>query len=183
MSSARRLSSVLPCRTGERVERGSHAIERWLLTGRRGAPAFYRIRIDSGRRGKPHLNGSGRPFLASPNNSLIYLGSNAVYSLSDSFLAKYRQLHSLDKLEAMGREIFVPLSAPVTPSPAMISFQIGDTFVTIGDTAATARIASFLSQRNKAYDMRFGGDISVGDLRESDRRSLWAGSIIHGLWK
>ena len=50
------------------------------------------------------------PVLKSPNNSLIYLGSNAVYSLSDSFLAKYRQLHSLDKLEAMGREIFVPLS-------------------------------------------------------------------------
>ena len=41
-----------------------------------------------------------------------------------------------------------------------------DTYVTVGDVAATARIASFLSVRKKAYDMRFGGDISVGDLRE-----------------
>ena len=36
----------------------------------------------------------------------------------------------------------------------------------MGDAAATARIASFLSLRKKSYDMRFGGDISVGDLRE-----------------
>ena len=54
----------------------------------------------------------------------------------------------------------------MTPSTGNDLISEGDTFVTIGDTAATARIASFLSQRNKAYDMRFGGDISVGDLRE-----------------
>ena len=43
---------------------------------------------------------------------------------------------------------------------------IKDTYVTVGDAAATAKIASFLSLRKKQYDMRFGGDISVGDLRE-----------------
>ena len=105
------------------------------------------------------------PVLSNPNKSLIYLGSNAVYSLSAPFLEKYRQQHSLDKLETMGREILVPLS----PSDTLTGndlIPIRDTFVTIGDAAATARIASFLSQRKKAYDMRFGGDISVGDLRE-----------------
>jgi hypothetical protein len=104
------------------------------------------------------------PVLKSPNNSLIYLGSNAVYSLSDSSLDKYRQQHSLDKLETMGREILVPLG----PNDTITGNDLvpRDTFVTVGDAAATARIASFLSLSKKAYDMRFGGDISVGDLRE-----------------
>jgi hypothetical protein len=105
------------------------------------------------------------PVLRSPNNSLIYLGSNPVYSLSEAFLEKYRQQHSLDKLETMGREILVPLGPHDTLTGNDL-IPIRDTFVTVGDAAATARIASFLSQRNKAYDMRFGGDISVGDLRE-----------------
>jgi hypothetical protein len=105
------------------------------------------------------------PVLKSPNNSLIYLGSNAVYSLSEPFLEKYRQQHSLDKVETMGREILVPLSPNDTINGNDL-IPIRDTFVTVGDAAATARIASFLSLRKKAYDMRFGGDISVGDLRE-----------------
>jgi hypothetical protein len=49
------------------------------------------------------------PVLKNPKNSLIYVGSNAVYTLSEPFLKKYRQEHSLDKLETMGREILVPL--------------------------------------------------------------------------
>ena len=105
------------------------------------------------------------PVLKNTNNSLIYVGSNAVYSLSEPFLEKYRQQHRLGKLETMGREILVPLGPNdiVTGSDLI---PIRDTYVTVGDVAATARIASFLSLRKKAYDMRFGGDISVGDLRE-----------------
>ena len=105
------------------------------------------------------------PVLKNTNNSLIYVGSNAVYSLSEPFVEKYRQEHSLGKLETMGREILVPLGPNdiVTGSDLI---PIRDTYVTVGDVAATARIASFLSLRKKAYDMRFGGDISVGDLRE-----------------
>jgi hypothetical protein len=105
------------------------------------------------------------PVLKNPNNSLIYVGSNAVYSLSEPFLEKYRQEHSLGKLETMGREILVPLG-PNDIVTGNDLIPIRDTYVTVGDVAATARIASFLSLRKKAYDMRFGGDISVGDLRE-----------------
>jgi len=105
------------------------------------------------------------PVLKNPNNSLIYVGSNAVYSLSEPFLEKYRQEHSLGKLETMGREILVPLG-PNDIVTGNDLIPIRDAYVTVGDVAATARIASFLSLRKKAYDMRFGGDISVGDLRE-----------------
>ncbi len=105
------------------------------------------------------------PVLKAPNRSVIYVGSNAVYSLSGSFLDRYRQEHRLDKVETMGREFFVPLgSTDIVNGNDLVSEK--DTYVTVGDAAATARIASFLSLRKKSYDMRFGGDISVGDLRE-----------------
>ena len=105
------------------------------------------------------------PVLKYPNNSLIYVGSNAVYSLSETFLGKYRQEHSLDKVESMGREFLVPLRPDDVVTGKDI-LPIKDVYVTVGDVAATAKITSFLSERKKTYDMRFGGDISVGDLRE-----------------
>ena len=104
------------------------------------------------------------PVLMNPKNSLIYIGSNAVYSLSEPFLERHRKEHSLGKLETMGREMIVPMS----PNDIVTGNELipSDIYVTVGDVAATARIASFLSLRKKAFDMRFGGDISVGDLRE-----------------
>ncbi len=105
------------------------------------------------------------PVLNSPNRSVIYVGSNAVYTLSGDFLDQYRREHHLDKMETMGREFLVPLgSTDSLKGSALVPEK--DTYVTVGDAAATARIASLLSLRKKSYDMRFGGDISVGDLRE-----------------
>jgi hypothetical protein len=105
------------------------------------------------------------PVLKAPNRSVIYVGSNAVYSLSQGFLDRYRREHRLDKVETMGREFLVPLgSTDIVNGNDLVPEK--DTYVTVGDAAATARIASFLSLRKKSYDMRFGGDISVGDLRE-----------------
>lgn len=105
------------------------------------------------------------PVLKSPNRSVIYVGSNAVYSLSWGFVDQYRREHPLDKVETMGREFLVPLgSADTVNGNDLVPEK--DTYVTMGDAAAMARIASFLSLSKKSYDMRFGGDISVGDLRE-----------------
>ena len=105
------------------------------------------------------------PVLKTPNRSVIYVGSNAVYYLSGDFVDRYRREHRLDKVESMGREFLVPLgSNDVVNGKDLVPEK--DTYVTVGDAAATARIASLLSVRNKSYDMRFGGDISVGDLRE-----------------
>jgi hypothetical protein len=105
------------------------------------------------------------PVLKASNRSVIYVGSNAVYSLSGDFLDRYRRERRLDKVESMGREFLVPLgSADVVNGNDLVPEK--DTYVTVGDAAAMARVASFLSLRKKSYDMRFGGDISVGDLRE-----------------
>ena len=105
------------------------------------------------------------PVLKSPNRSVIYIGSNAVYYLSADYVERYRREHRLDKVESMGREFLVPLgSNDVVSGKDLIPEK--DTYITVGDAAAMARIASLLSVRKKSYDMRFAGDISVGDLRE-----------------
>ncbi len=105
------------------------------------------------------------PVLKTANRSVIYVGSNAVYYLSGDFVDRYRREHPLDKVESMGREFLVPLgSNDVVNGNDLVPEK--DTYTTVGDAAATARIASLLSVRKKSYDMRFGGDISVGDLRE-----------------
>jgi hypothetical protein len=105
------------------------------------------------------------PVLKAPNRSVIYVGSNAVYYLSGDFVDRYRREHQLDKVESMGREFLVPLgSNDVVNGKDLVPEK--DIYVTVGDAAALARIASLLSMRKKPYDMRFGGDISVGDLRE-----------------
>jgi hypothetical protein len=105
------------------------------------------------------------PVLKAPNRTVIYVGSNAVYYLAGDFVDRYRREHRLDKVESMGREFLVPLgSNDVLNGSDLIPEK--DTYTTVGDAAALARIASLLSERKKSYDMRFGGDISVGDLRE-----------------
>ncbi len=105
------------------------------------------------------------PVLKAPNRSVIYVGSNAVYTLSLDFLDRYRREHRLDKVETMGREFLVPLSSTdMVNGNDLVPAE--DIYVTVGDSAAMARIASFLSLQKKPYDMRFGADISVGDLRE-----------------
>ncbi len=105
------------------------------------------------------------PVLKAPNRSVIYVGSNAVYYLSGDFVDRYRREHQLDKVESMGREFLVPLgSNDVVNGKDLVPEK--DTYLSVGDAAALARIASLLSVRKKPYDMRFGGDISVGDLRE-----------------
>jgi hypothetical protein len=105
------------------------------------------------------------PVLKNPKHGLVYVGSNAVYALSPVFLDKYRQEHHLDKVEMMGREFLVAVG-PKDVIAGNDLLPIKDTYLTVGDAAATAKIASFLSLRKKEFDMRFGGDISVGDLRE-----------------
>jgi hypothetical protein len=78
--------------------------------------------------------------------------------LSPAFVDKYRQEHPLDKVESMGREILVPFG-PNDILPGKDLTQISDAYATVGDVAATAKIASFLSVRKKEYDLRSGRDI------------------------
>ena len=105
------------------------------------------------------------PILDHSNPVLIYIGSNAVYQLSSSYVDAYYQQHPRSRNEEMGLETYIPL-----PLGAKIDAQdlypAKDTFVTIGDVAATTKIVSLLVNRNKQFDVRFGNDVAFGDLRE-----------------
>jgi hypothetical protein len=97
---------------------------------------------------------------------LIYAGGNAVYQLSPSYLASYYQQHPRSQTEEMGFESYIPLS-PGAKIDAQDLYPAKDTFVTIGDVAAITAIESMLARRNRQFNMRFGGDVAYGDLRES----------------
>jgi hypothetical protein len=104
--------------------------------------------------------------LGSSNRVLIYIGSNAVYELSPSYIDAYHKQHPLNKAEEMGLQFYVPLF-PGTKLDAEDLVASKDTFVTIGDVAATTKIVSLLVQRNKQFDVRYGNDVAFGDLRQS----------------
>jgi len=105
------------------------------------------------------------PVLDNSHTVLIYIGSNAVYQLSISYIDGYYQQHPRSQTEEMGFESYIPLP-PGTKIDAQDLYPAKDTFVTIGDVAATTKIVSLLVRRNKQFDVRFGSDVAFGDLRE-----------------
>jgi hypothetical protein len=105
------------------------------------------------------------PVFDNSHTALIYIGSNAVYELSPSYLDTYYKQHPRSQTEEMGLESFIPLP-PGAKIDAQDLIPVKDTFVTIGDVAATTKIVSLLVRRNKQFDVRFGNDVAFGDLRE-----------------
>jgi len=106
------------------------------------------------------------PILDSPHTTLIYVGGNAVYQLSASYLDEYYQQHPRSQTEAMGFESYIPLP-PGTKIDARDLYPAKDTFVTIGDVAAITKIESLFVRHNRPFNIRYGGDFAYGDLRES----------------
>jgi hypothetical protein len=106
------------------------------------------------------------PILDHSSPVLIYIGSNAVYELSTSYLDAYYEQHPRSQSEAMGLESYIPLP-PGTKLDIQDLHPAKDTYVTIGDVAATTKIVAMLVQRNKQFDIRFGNDVAFGDLREN----------------
>ena len=105
------------------------------------------------------------PVLDSSHTVLIYIGSNAVYELSSSYMDAYYRQHPRSQTEEMGLESYIPLP-PGTKIDAQDLYPAKDTFVTIGDVAATTKIVSLLVHRNMQFDVRFANDVAFGDLRE-----------------
>jgi hypothetical protein len=106
------------------------------------------------------------PMLSGPKPVLIYIGSNAVYQLTSTYIDEYYKLHPKSQNEEMGLESYIPL----TPGAKIDSedlYPAKDTFVTIGDVAATTKIVTMLVRRDKQFDVRFANDVAYGDLRES----------------
>jgi hypothetical protein len=106
------------------------------------------------------------PVLGGSSPVLIYVGSNAVYQLSNSYIDAYYREHPRSQNEEMGLESYIPL-APGAKIDAQDLYPAKDTFVTIGDVAATTKIVSMLVSREKQFDVRFGNDVAYGDLRQS----------------
>jgi hypothetical protein len=106
------------------------------------------------------------PILDNPHTTLIYVGGNAVYQLSPSYLAAYYRDHPRSHTEEMGYESYIPLP-PGTKIDGQDLYPAKDTFVTIGDVAAITKVESLLVRRDRQFIIRYGGDVTYGDLRES----------------
>ncbi len=107
------------------------------------------------------------PILDSPHTTLIYIGGNAVYQLSPAYLDSYYKQHPPSRqTEEMGFESYIEWPAG-TKIDAQDLYPAKDTFVTIGDVAAITKIESLLVRRNRQFDIRYGDDVTYGDLRQS----------------
>jgi len=100
------------------------------------------------------------PTIDQPRQPILYVGSNAVYRLSTSYLQRYQATHpgfnGLESLPAIDRG--------VTITGSDLDEDDKD-FVGLGDVAAAVSISSFFKGRDARYDLRFGRDIVFGDFR------------------
>jgi hypothetical protein len=106
------------------------------------------------------------PVLDNPHPVLIYVGGNAVYQLSPSYLDSYYRQHPQDLPKETGLETYIQWP-PGTRIDAQDLISAKDTFVTVGDVAAITKIEALLVHRNRQFDIRYGDDVTYGDLRES----------------
>lgn len=106
------------------------------------------------------------PVLDNPHPVLIYVGGNAVYQLSPSYLDSYYRQHPENLPKEMSLETYIQWP-PGTKIDAQDLISAKDTFVTVGDVAAITKIESLLVHRNRQFDIRYGDDVTYGDLRES----------------
>lgn len=104
------------------------------------------------------------PIINARRPVLILIGSNHTYGLSSDFLERYRTQHHLEYL-GNGIEFFIDLKkgdkldeSELVPNNSLIGF---------GDVAAAARLASILTKLNQNYDLRYGNDITITDLRSA----------------
>jgi hypothetical protein len=106
------------------------------------------------------------PVLENPRPVFVCTGSNSVYVLSSKAIAKYKATHSHRQDSTTNLETVVPLEELRNFSGDDF-IPVKDRFLTTGDASATAQISSLLTSRHHPYDLRFGTDLSFGDLRNS----------------
>jgi hypothetical protein len=120
------------------------------------------------------------PVLSSSKPVLIYGGANALYRLSTSFLDRYRKEHHL---ENQGPEFFINF-------PSKEKIDANDLIPvtnTTADPKACAHFVSLLTLHQRPYEIRYGSDISTGDLTDSPAifigafNNSWTLNITHQL--
>jgi hypothetical protein len=100
------------------------------------------------------------PTLDQPRPPIIYVGSNAVYRLSNNFLDRYQQAHpDYNGLESL------PAIDPTATIRGGDLYEDDKDFVGLGDVAAAVSISTFFKGRDVHYDLRFGRDIVFGDFQ------------------
>lgn len=105
------------------------------------------------------------PVLENSRPVLICTGSNRVYRLSEQARARYRKVHPSLEDSTPNLEVLIP-RVELKSLTGEDFFPVTDTYLTIGDASATAQISSLFTSRHHPYDLRFGSDLSFGDLRE-----------------
>ena len=106
------------------------------------------------------------PVLKNPRPVLLFTGSNPVYMLSMPALSRYKAAHPQELQEVTPNlEILVPAER-LKEFTAQDFIPVKDTYLTIGDAWAVARVSSLLSSRHHAFDVRFADDLTFSDLRE-----------------
>jgi hypothetical protein len=106
------------------------------------------------------------PVLENPRPVLVCAGTNSVYVLPAEAIEKYKVTHTHRQGAAPNLETLFPLEELRNFSGGDF-LPVKDRFLTNGDASAIAQIASLLTSRHHAYDLRFGSDLSFGDLRHS----------------
>jgi len=107
-----------------------------------------------------------RPVLENPRPVLVCTGTNSVYVLTPKAIQKYKTAHSHRQDATANLE--TPFSLEELRSFSGDDFRlVKDRFLTNGDASAIAQISSLLASSRHPYDLRFGSDLSFGDLRHS----------------
>jgi hypothetical protein len=101
------------------------------------------------------------PMIHGSRPTLIYSGTNPVYRLSRDAVNRYAEEHHIQN---NGAEVFIDLNK----EPELAHYLRSETngYLSTQDVTATAAIASSLARQNHAYELRYGQDISIRDLRE-----------------
>jgi hypothetical protein len=101
------------------------------------------------------------PVIHGSRPTLIYSGTNPVYRLSRDAVNRYAEEHHIQN---NGAEVSVDLNK----EPELAHYLRSETngYLSTQDVTATAAIASSLVRQNHAYELRYGQDISIRDLRE-----------------
>jgi len=105
------------------------------------------------------------PLLENSRTVLVCTGSNPVYLLSPQARNRYRKTHPREQDADPNLQTYTPLEE-LKNLTAGDFLAAKNTYLTIGDASAIAQIASLLTSRHRAFDLRYGSDLSFGDLRQ-----------------
>jgi hypothetical protein len=111
------------------------------------------------------------PVLSAREPVVLYLGANSAYILSADYLAQYRGAHGIPN---NGPEFF-PDFAPAESIRPSDLVPVRDTFVTVGDLAATVQLTNLLTAWKRPFVLRSGRDINFAELR--NRPSVMIGAF------